>query len=58
METRLQLGMLPQPDDATCGPTCLHAIYQYYGDDIALGQVTEGVKGLQSGGISKTRNSP
>ena len=25
METRLSLDILPQPDELTCGPTCLHA---------------------------------
>ncbi len=28
---RLLLTMLPQPDETTCGPTCLHAIYRYWG---------------------------
>ena len=39
METRLSLDILPQPDELTCGPTCLHAVYRYYGDDISLDQV-------------------
>lgn len=29
----------PQPDDVTCGPTCLHALYRYWGDSISLEQV-------------------
>src|SRR5262249_1472255 len=33
---RLQLDILPQPDDFTCGPTCLHAIYRYLGDEVPL----------------------
>jgi hypothetical protein len=39
-----------QPDEVTCGPTCLHAIYQHHGDDISLKQVVDEVKKLKSGG--------
>ena len=39
-----------QPDDVTCGPTCLHALYQYYGDAITLKQVIKEVKQLRNGG--------
>jgi len=28
-----------QPDYQTCGPTCLHAVYRYFGDDISLADV-------------------
>ena len=24
------LEILNQPDDVTCGPTCLHAVYRYF----------------------------
>jgi len=44
------LQILPQPDDTTCGPTCLHAVYNYYGDDIPLFQVIKEVQGLDEGG--------
>jgi ABC-type bacteriocin/lantibiotic exporter with double-glycine peptidase domain len=39
-----------QPDKVTCGPTCLHALYQYYGEDISLKQVVREVKQLKAGG--------
>src|SRR3990172_5150864 len=39
-----------QPDDASCGPTCLHAVYRHYGDDIPLVEVTRDVAMLPSGG--------
>jgi hypothetical protein len=39
-----------QPDDASCGPTCLHAVYRHYGDDIPLSEVTQSVARLPSGG--------
>jgi len=40
----------PQPDDTTCGPTCLHALYHYYGEDISLNRVISEVKSLEDGG--------
>ena len=42
--------MLKQPTDETCGPTCLHALYRYYGDTISLSQVIEEVSSLPTGG--------
>ncbi|MBW2512256.1 MAG: hypothetical protein JRE01_09565, partial [Deltaproteobacteria bacterium] len=50
METRLSLDILTQPDELTCGPTCLHAVYHYYGDDISLERVIAEVPMLESGG--------
>lgn len=40
----------PQPDDTTCGPTCLHAIYKYYGDTLGLETVVRDVTSLPGGG--------
>jgi hypothetical protein len=50
MEKKLHLEILPQPDDSTCGPTCLHAIYNYYGDAVALEEVIAEVPKLAGGG--------
>lgn len=47
---RLEVRMLPQPDDTTCGPTCLHAVYRYWGDEINLARVIEAVPKLETGG--------
>ena len=51
---RKQLGfgfdIQAQPDDVTCGPTCLHSLYQYYKDDIPLKDVIRDVKQLKNGG--------
>jgi len=47
---KLTLEILPQPDDITCGPTCLHAVYRYYGDHLPLRQVIAEVKPLKGGG--------
>jgi len=46
----LDINMLPQPNDVTCGPTSLQAVYQFYGDNISLSQVISQVKQLKSGG--------
>ena len=48
--TNLQFDIWPQPDNTTCGPTCLHAVYRYYDDAIALSQVIEEVPTLEGGG--------
>lgn len=48
--TRLQLDISSQPDDVTCGPTCLHAVYRYFGDDIALDRVVREITQLRDGG--------
>ena len=50
MTHKIKLDILPQPDDYTCGPTCLHAVYNYYGDKISLLKVIEEVPTLYSGG--------
>jgi hypothetical protein len=48
--TRLQFNISPQPDDTVCGPTCLHAIYRFFGDEIALGEIIRQTPKLQDGG--------
>lgn len=50
LETVLEFDILPQPDDFTCGPTCLHAVYRYYGDDLPLSRVIAEVPDLDDGG--------
>jgi len=50
VKTKLKLDILPQPDDTTCGPTCLHAVYAYYGDHIPLPRVIAEVTTLEAGG--------
>lgn len=46
----IDLPMNTQPDDETCGPTCLHAVYKYYGLDISLEEVIASVERSASGG--------
>lgn len=50
MAAQLAFKMQPQPDNATCGPTCLHAVYDYYDDSIGLEQVIAEVPSLDEGG--------
>jgi hypothetical protein len=52
MRKQLVLGfdIQAQPDEVTCGPTCLQALYRYYGDTIPLKDVILGVKQLKTGG--------
>lgn len=49
-EHALAVPMLRQPDDTTCGPTCLHAVYQYHGDPVPLRTVIDEVPSLEGGG--------
>ena len=46
----LDLEILAQPDDHTCGPTCLHAVYRYYDRTLPLEQVINEAESLEGGG--------
>lgn len=50
MKERIELEILPQPDDRTCGPTCLQAVYNYFGDNISLEEVIRDTARLENGG--------
>jgi hypothetical protein len=50
MSELLRLDIRRQPDDSTCGPTCLHAVYSYFGDEIALERLIAEIPSLASGG--------
>ena len=50
MSNRLRLAIQPQPDDTTCGPTCLHAVYSFFGDQLALTELIKQIKQLDDGG--------
>src|SRR5437868_2186675 len=39
-----------QPDEVTCGPTCLSGVYHYYGDDFKVDQVIDALERLEDGG--------
>jgi len=50
MDERLNFIISAQPTETTCGPACLHSVYNYFRDDISLEQVIEEVKTLEQGG--------
>jgi hypothetical protein len=51
MAPRRAFAIQLQPDGATCGPTCLQAIYRYWGDDVPLHEVVARVPQLDDGGV-------
>lgn len=46
----LDLEILAQPTETSCGPTCLHAIYRYYEDEMALDTLIQEIPVLEDGG--------
>lgn len=46
----LDVEILEQPNDITCGPTSLHAVYRYFGYPLELDEVIASVRNLDSGG--------
>jgi len=46
----LQFPITRQPDETTCGPTCLHAVYQFYEDSVDLNTIIHEVHKLEDGG--------
>jgi hypothetical protein len=47
---RLPVSILPQPDETTCGPTCLQAVYRYWNDEEEIGAVVTRIGRLELGG--------
>lgn len=50
MESALRFEIAAQPDLMTCGPTCLQAVYRYFGDQLPLPQVISETGRLEGGG--------
>lgn len=46
----INLTIQNQPNDETCGPTCLHAIYEHFNYSVPLGEVIQRVERSVSGG--------
>lgn len=46
----LQVEMVPQPTDSTCGPTCLHALYRFHGAELPIDRIISEVPMLDTGG--------
>lgn len=50
MHSSLTLTVHNQPDDFSCGPTCLHAVYSYYQNPIDLHTLIAETEKLEDGG--------
>lgn len=50
LDITLDVDILAQPDDVTCGPTCLHALYRYYQDEVPLDDLIQQVPQIEGGG--------
>ncbi len=50
MNKILDINMLPQPNDITCGPTSLHAVYSFFRRDYTLQHIIDSVSSLKDGG--------
>jgi hypothetical protein len=46
----IPLELPPQPTDTSCGPTCLHGLYCFYGLDLPLDQVIREIESVPGGG--------
>lgn len=46
----LEVPLQAQPTETTCGPTCLHAVYAYFGDVLPLEQLIQEIPSLETGG--------
>jgi hypothetical protein len=49
-QLHLPVDIRTQPDEMTCGPTCLDAVYRFFGDGIPLEQVIRETGKLPHGG--------
>src|SRR5829696_4247454 len=47
---RLPVSTLPQPDETTCGPTCLHSVYRYWGEEEPLAKLIARAHRFEHGG--------
>lgn len=47
---QLPVHIMPQPTETTCGPTCLQAVYSYWGSDEKLDDVIGRTRALEHGG--------
>ena len=50
MKHALELEIQSQPNDSSCGPTCLAAVYRYWEDPVDLPLLISQVGQLVSGG--------
>jgi hypothetical protein len=50
LDVELDVSMRRQPNETTCGPTCLHAVYDYYEDAVPLERVISETRTIENGG--------
>lgn len=50
MNSKLYFEIQNQPDDFSCGPTCMHAVYQYYDRSFDLHELIDETDKLEDGG--------
>ena len=50
LEYFLDLDIDAQPSDVSCGPTCLSAVYHYWGDAVDLNVLIDEIGQLPGGG--------
>lgn len=50
MDISLEFEITPQPNDFSCGPSCLHAVYRYFGRSISEERILREVPMLEEGG--------
>ncbi len=50
MKIEIDIEIDAQPNDETCGPTCLHALYRYFGAEVSLRKLISEIRRLDSGG--------
>ncbi|MCB1136484.1 MAG: hypothetical protein KDK78_09465 [Chlamydiia bacterium] len=48
--TKGEVHINRQPTETSCGPTCLHALYSYYGRDVSIESIMDEVDWLPTGG--------
>lgn len=46
----LNVQRFVQPDDVTCGPTCLRKVYDYFGVDVGMDEIAAAVQRNEDGG--------
>lgn len=50
MEARFDFRIARQPDEVSCGPTCLQAVYRHFGEELPIERITSEVEMLREGG--------
>ena len=49
-QVAIDIPIALQPTETTCGPTCLQAVYAFYGDQVSVAELVQRVPSLLNGG--------